>query len=117
MGRSTWVAAGVALGVAGTLWAEQRVRRGVAQVTDRITPEHLAADATGAARRAGRRLQDAVAAGRDTRLRREAELRAAYGPPARTPDGAPRPSASAVVPTPHGARGRRTARRGDPGHR
>jgi len=74
MRRPVWLAAGVALGVGGTLWAEQRVRRTLRQAAERLTPEHAAAEARERAARTGQRLRAAVAEGRSTRARREAEL-------------------------------------------
>ena len=74
MKRPVWLAAGVALGVGGTLWAEQRVRRVVRQATSRLSPEHVAAGAVDSVRQAGSRIRDAVDAGRAARAEREEEL-------------------------------------------
>jgi hypothetical protein len=65
--RPLWLGVGVALGVGGTLWAEQRVRRTLRQAAERLTPEH----AVGQARA---RVRAAVSEGRRTRDAREAEL-------------------------------------------
>ena len=74
MRRPVWLAAGVALGVGGTLWAEQRVRRTLRRAAQRLTPEHAAFQAKERAARTGQRLRAAVEEGRSTRARREAEL-------------------------------------------
>jgi hypothetical protein len=75
MGRPAWLAAGVVLGVGGTLWAEKRVRRAVRQVADHLTPSHMVGDAAASARAVGARVREAVASAREERARREAELR------------------------------------------
>ncbi len=75
MRRPLWLAAGAALGVGGTLWAERRLRR----AAERLTPPSLAAEAGRSVRRLGDRVQAAVAAGREERERREAELWAELG--------------------------------------
>ena len=74
MGKPRWLAAGVVVGVGGTVWAEQRVRRRVRRVVDRLTPTQVVDEAAGAAREVGARVRVAVATGRDERARREAEL-------------------------------------------
>jgi hypothetical protein len=61
--RTTWLAAGVAIGVGGTLWAGQRVRSGAQQAVDRLAPEQLAA-AFASVRRAGVRARLAIDPGR-----------------------------------------------------
>jgi hypothetical protein len=70
MRRPVWLAAGVALGVGGTLWAERRVRTAVA----RLTPEQVAAGARDSVRQLGGRVRSAVEAGREARSAREEEL-------------------------------------------
>ncbi len=70
--------AGVAVGVGGTLWAEQRVRRTVAQAVERLTPEHLAGEALSTVKAAGHRVRAAVDAGRDEKGRHEEQLWAEY---------------------------------------
>jgi hypothetical protein len=70
MRRPLWLAAGAALGVGGTLWAERRLRR----VAERLTPPSLATETAKSVRRLGDRVQAAVAAGREERERREEEL-------------------------------------------
>lgn len=74
MRRPMWLAAGVALGVGGTLWAEQRVRRGVRQAVAKLSPDQVAAGARDSVRQLGDRVRVAVDAGREERARREDEL-------------------------------------------
>ena len=92
MRRPVWLAAGVALGVGGTLWAEQRVRRVVRQATVRLSPEHVAGGAVDSVRQVGDRVRQAVDAGRQARAQREEELWAEMStdrslPPARRTTG------------------------------
>jgi len=72
--RPLWVATGVVIGVGGTLWAEQRVRRGLQQAADRLVPQRVAAGARDSVRGLGTRVRGALEAGRDERDRTEAEL-------------------------------------------
>ena len=72
--RPLWVATGVVIGVGGTLWAEQRVRRGLQHAADRLAPEHIAAGARDSVRQLGARVRGAVEEGRDERDRTEAAL-------------------------------------------
>jgi hypothetical protein len=85
MRRPIWLAAGVALGVGGTLWAEQRVRRAARQAAARFAPTHVAAGARQSVLQMGDRVRSAVDAGREARAAREAELwdelEARNGPP------------------------------------
>jgi hypothetical protein len=74
MSRARWLAAGMAVGVGGTLWAERRVRSRVHQAIERLQPTRVAEGVTASARDVGVRVQGAIAAGRDERSRREAEL-------------------------------------------
>jgi hypothetical protein len=113
IGRPLWLAAGVAVGVGGTLWAERRVRRAV----DRLTPESVAAGAGRSVRRLGDRVQAAVAAGREARDRREEELWADLG--GRPPEPPPVPAGRAVDgrPRPLHAGGRATPPQPRVGHR
>ncbi|HEX3946156.1 MAG TPA: hypothetical protein VHW47_00560 [Acidimicrobiales bacterium] len=74
MKRPFWLATGVVLGVSGTLWAEQRVRRGVEQAVARLAPNAVANEAVESVRQLGDRVRGAVVAGRQERDRREAEL-------------------------------------------
>lgn len=77
--RPLWLAAGAALGVAGTIWAEQRVRRGIRQVSDMLTADHMVAAARRSVTGAGERVRAAVEAGHETRRLREEELWASLG--------------------------------------
>ncbi len=74
MKRPFWLGTGVVLGVAGTLWAEQRVRRAVDQTVAKLTPTHMATEAAQSVRQLGDRVRAAVEEGRQERARREAEL-------------------------------------------
>ncbi len=74
MRRPFWVATGVVLGVGGTLWAEQRVKRGAQQLAERLSAEQLAATARRSAGSVGSRLRGALEAGLEERARREQEL-------------------------------------------
>jgi hypothetical protein len=99
MKRPFWFGTGLAAGVAGTLWAEQRIRRQVA----RLSPNHVANEAV---RQIGGRVRSAVDAGRQERDRREAELWAELDQRTTVPATAP-----AAAPERPGARGRHAARR------
>jgi hypothetical protein len=72
--RPTWLVAGVALGVGGTLWAEQRVRRQMRRMADRLTPEGMVAGARDRARGAGDRVRGAFESGRREQQRTEDAL-------------------------------------------
>jgi hypothetical protein len=74
MRRPTWLAAGVAIGIGGTLWAEQRVRRRVRQLSDRLRPQGLVDQARDRGDAARARVRAAIVAGRVERERREEEL-------------------------------------------
>ena len=95
MKRPFWFGTGLAAGVAGTLWAEQRIRRQMAK----LTPNHVANEAV---RQIGGRVRSAVDAGRQERDRREAELWADLEGRTALPTPPPEPPAS---------RGRHAARR------
>ena len=103
MRRPVWLAAGMALGVGGTLWAEQRVRRAARRAAGRLAPEQVVADARQSVRQVGDRVRSAVDAGREARAVREAELwdefGARAGPPPEVGGTRPRPQRA-------GARGR-----------
>jgi hypothetical protein len=88
MRRPVWLAAGVALGVGGTLWAEQRVRRQVRRVADSLRPAGLVGKARDRGDAARGRVRAAIDAGRLERDQREAELWSDL-------DGANRPHTSA----------------------
>ena len=92
--RPLWVATGVAIGVGGTLWAEQRVRRRLQQAADRLTPRHVADGARDSVRQLGARVRGAVEEGRDERDRTEAELWDGLDRrgPAAVPTGSPAPA-------------------------
>jgi hypothetical protein len=86
--RPVWLAAGVALGVGGTLWAEQRVRRRMRRLADRLSPDSMAAEARDRARDAGERVRAAVESGRREQRRTEEALWQDLG---RRDDGLGRP--------------------------
>ncbi len=85
--RPLWLAAGVAMGVGGTLWAEQRVRRQVRRLGDAVAPTAVASAVRGAATGTGERVRSAVAVGRQERRRREDELWQDLSPGAAVPRG------------------------------
>lgn len=72
--RPLWLGAGVAIGVGGTLWAEQRVKRRVHQLSAALTPTGAADGLRRSAQAAGHRVRAAVDDARLERRRREAEL-------------------------------------------
>jgi hypothetical protein len=74
MRRPIWLGAGIALGVGGTLWAEQRVRRRVRRAVEALSPAVAGNEALRAAREMGDRVRDAVDVARAERRRHEAEL-------------------------------------------
>lgn len=78
--RPLWLGAGVALGVGGTLWAEQRVRRRLRELSAALTPAGAADGVRRSARAAGERLRSAADEARLERRRREAELWAGLEP-------------------------------------
>ncbi len=96
MRRPLWLGAGVALGVAGTLWAERRVRRRVRRAVELLSPAVAGSEALQAAREMGGRLRDAVGVAREERDRREAELWRRIGepPPSHAHRRAPTPGAT-----------------------
>jgi histidinol-phosphate/aromatic aminotransferase/cobyric acid decarboxylase-like protein len=87
--RPVWLAAGVVVGVGGTLWAERRVRAELRRAADRLSPSGLGQATARSAARAGARMTSAVDAAREGRARREAELRRELGLGPRALDGAP----------------------------
>jgi hypothetical protein len=97
MRRPVWLAAGVAIGVGGTLWAEQRVRRQVRRLSERLRPSGLVEGARG-------RVRAAIDAGRTERRRREEELWHEL-------DGGPRPHAAPRGRTAPGRHGRHSTPR------
>jgi hypothetical protein len=76
--RTFWLAAGAALGVGSTLWAERKVRRTVQQATAKLQPDALVVEVGRSARQvagsAGDRVREAVSSGRDEMQRREEQL-------------------------------------------
>lgn len=72
--RPLWFGAGMAAGVAGTVWAHRRVRRQLRRAVDAISPSAAGQVAKRTAREATARVQVAVEAARSERQRREAEL-------------------------------------------
>ena len=78
--RPLWLGAGVALGVGGTLWAEQRVRRRIRQLSAALTPAGAVAEVRHSAGAVRDRVRDAVDEARLERRRREAELWAGLEP-------------------------------------
>ncbi|HVC14570.1 MAG TPA: hypothetical protein VND62_06895 [Acidimicrobiales bacterium] len=97
--RPMWFGTGVALGVAGTLWVEQRVRRRVRRAVERLSPAFAGSEAVRAVRGTGARVKDAVEVARTERHRHESELWRRIGevPPGRRHDAgrARSPSAKA----------------------
>lgn len=77
--RARWLAIGVVLGVAGTLWVRYRLRRRLDRAVATVLPGGLSGDAATTLREAGARVRAAIDAGRDERARREAELWAELG--------------------------------------
>ncbi len=118
MRRPVWLAAGMALGVGGTLWAEQRVRRAARRAAGRLAPEQVVAGARQSVRQVGDRVRSAVDAGREARATREAELwdefGARAGPPAVVAGTRPRPR-RAGRPRPHGGHRRGRVGAGEAG--
>jgi acyl-coenzyme A synthetase/AMP-(fatty) acid ligase len=72
--RIVWMGIGAAAGSAGTVWAQQQVRRRL----DALGPDHLVVTAgntaRSAARKVGRTVTDAVVEGRTAMRDREEEL-------------------------------------------
>lgn len=74
MRRPMWLAAGLAVGVGGTLWAEQRLRRRVRRAVALLSPTVAGNEAVKAAREMGEKVRDAVGVARAERHRHEMEL-------------------------------------------
>jgi len=76
--RSLWLATGVVAGAASTLYAERKLKRTLDAAAARLAPDALAVEvgrnARQAAQNTGERVRGAVAAGRQAKKRREAEL-------------------------------------------
>lgn len=97
--RPLWLGAGVAIGVGGTLWAEQQVRRRVRRLAVALTPAGAADEVRRTAQLAGDRVRSAVDEARLERRRREAELWADLERPQRRQQSQP----SQLPPQPRGA--------------
>jgi hypothetical protein len=104
MRRPVWLGAGFLLGVGGTLWAGQRVRRRVRRAVEVLSPAVARSEALQAARQMGGRVRDAVDTARVERRRYETELwrRMGEAPPAHRRGTAPRPAS--FGPRPRGGR-------------
>jgi hypothetical protein len=72
--RPFWLAVGAALGVGGTLWAEQRVRREVRRAVDVVTPLGTGAGWAAAAKEAQGRVAAAARSAATERRQHEQEL-------------------------------------------
>lgn len=76
--RSLWLVTGVVAGAASTLYAERKLKRTLDAAAARLAPDALAVEVGRNARQAalhtGERVRGAVAAGRQAKQRREAEL-------------------------------------------
>jgi hypothetical protein len=96
MRRPIWLGAGIALGVGGTLWAEQRVRRHVRRAVDLLSPVVAGNEAMQSVREMGVRVRDAVDVARAERRRHESELWRRMGevPTVRAPGVRHSPSSS-----------------------
>ncbi len=90
MRRPMWLGAGVVLGVGGTLWAEQRLRRRLRRAVALLSPGVAGSEAAHAAREMGGRLRDALDVAKAERRRHESELWRRMGevPPSRRHDPA-----------------------------
>jgi hypothetical protein len=115
--RPLWLGAGVVLGVGGTLWAEQRVRRRVRRAVEALSPRVAGSEAVQAAREMGDTVRDALDVARAERRRREAELWRRLGSagadpaPARRERAGPAAQPAASGTSRWGARARGTPRR------
>lgn len=88
--RPIWLGTGVVIGVGGTLWAQQRLRRAVENAKANLSPDHVARSAARSAQRLPGRLRAANAAAASERRRSEWELRqrfASGGEPVRAGQG------------------------------
>ncbi|MGH9087086.1 MAG: hypothetical protein ACRDYZ_03100 [Acidimicrobiales bacterium] len=74
MKRARWVAVGIVIGVAGSVWVRRRFRRRIDRAVATVLPGGLSGGAATSLRQARSRLRIAVDAGREDRARREAEL-------------------------------------------
>ena len=69
--RLTWWAAGAAMGAGGSLWAQRKVKKKVAE----FSPPVIAGAAVGAAKELTKDLRSVVNEGRAAMRQRESELR------------------------------------------
>lgn len=74
MGRPRWLGAGVVVGVAGTVWAERRLKRRAKRVGELASVSGARAAMQRTAHRTGATVKDAVEVARTERSRREEEL-------------------------------------------
>lgn len=81
MKRIFWLGVGAAVGAAGTVWAERKVKNQI----EALAPDQLVVRAGQKAGDAGRSILDAVSEGREAMRSRESELRNQYQPGARHP--------------------------------
>lgn len=77
--RPLWLGAGVVIGVGGTLWVEQRVRRRVRSAIDLLSPAVAGNETLQAARDLGDRVRGAWHSARAEQRRHEATLWARMG--------------------------------------
>jgi len=101
--RPLWLATGVVVGVGGTLWTQQRVRKVIDQAQARLSPEHVVRGAARSAQGIPARVRAANAAAAQERRRRERELRERFA----YPTGGDAAPDLAVVGRPGAAAGRR----------
>ncbi len=80
MKRPVWLITGVALGVGGTLWAEQRVKKTIKRTLDRFTPESIGNGAIDSVRSLNERVKGAVNAALEEQSLQETLLRAEFDP-------------------------------------
>jgi hypothetical protein len=105
MRRPMWLGAGIVVGVGGTVWAEQRVRRRVRRTLAWLSPAVARSEAADAARELKGRVRDALDVARAEQRRSEAELWRRMGEP--PPGRHPHARSSRVLPSggrPTGAR-------------
>ena len=69
--RLRWMAAGVLVGVSGSVWLERKLKA----IANRYSPAGIAGNATARAREIPGELRAAIVEGRETMRAREAELR------------------------------------------
>ncbi|WP_116998470.1 hypothetical protein [Desertimonas flava] len=74
--RAVWFVGGAAAGASGAVYVKRKVTKAVDRVVDTVRPSNVASSATGAVRRAGHRVTEAVREGVTAARRRERELKA-----------------------------------------